>query len=68
MKRKINILLVGIFCIGLSGCYESVVRFWNNDGWEPPPAKKKLEKNALKNLNISKNQKHILGLKKCRIG
>ena len=29
MKRNINILLVGIFCIGLSGCYESVVRFWS---------------------------------------
>ncbi|MCO6509150.1 MAG: hypothetical protein J6578_10265 [Snodgrassella sp.] len=50
MKRKINILLIGIFCIGLSGCYESVVRFWNNDGWEPPPAKKKAKKECFEEL------------------
>lgn len=34
MKRSINILLIGIFCIGLSGCYESIVRFWNGPGWD----------------------------------
>ena len=50
MKRKINILLIGIFCIGLSGCYESVVRFWNNDGWEPPPAKKKAREECFEEL------------------
>ncbi|PIT47135.1 hypothetical protein BHC46_07885 [Snodgrassella alvi] len=50
MRRSINILLIGIFCIGLSGCYESVVRFWNNDGWEPPPAKKKAKKECFEEL------------------
>jgi hypothetical protein len=50
MRRSINILLISIFCVGLSGCYESVVRFWNNDGWEPPPAKKKASSECFEEL------------------
>ena len=34
MRHNINILLIGILCFGLSGCYESLVRFWNGPGWD----------------------------------
>ncbi|PIT47503.1 hypothetical protein [Snodgrassella alvi] len=51
MRRSINILLVGIFCIGLSGCYESVVRFWNGPGWDfSSEAEKKARKECFEEL------------------
>lgn len=51
MKRKINILLIGIFCIGLSGCYESVIRFWNGPGWDfSSEAEKKAKEECFEEL------------------
>lgn len=29
-----KIILINILCLGMSGCYESVVRFWNGPGWD----------------------------------
>lgn len=50
MRRNISNLLIGIMCFGLSGCYEYGIRFWNNTGWEPPPAKKKARKECFEEL------------------
>jgi hypothetical protein len=63
MRRSINILLISIFCVGLSGCYESVVRFWNNDNWEPPPAKKKAREECFEELEYIKEPKAYIGSK-----
>ena len=51
MKHNINILLIVIMCFGLSGCYESVVRFWNGPGWDfSSEAEKKARKECFEEL------------------
>ena len=51
MKHNINILLIVIMCFGLSGCYESVVRFWNGPGWDfSSEAEKKAKKECFEEL------------------
>ncbi|MDF7676899.1 hypothetical protein PT286_09160 [Neisseriaceae bacterium ESL0693] len=39
MKNIRYLFLCGLL-MSLTGCYDSVVRFWNGDGYYPPPAKK----------------------------
>jgi hypothetical protein len=64
MKRNINILLIGIFCIGLSGCYESVVRFWNGPGWDfSSEAEKKAKEECFEELESIKEPKAYIGSK-----
>ncbi|WP_156956522.1 hypothetical protein [Stenoxybacter acetivorans] len=41
MKLFIKILILCLLCFNLSGCMSSLIRFWNNDGWRPFPAKDK---------------------------
>lgn len=51
MRHNINILLIGIMCFGLSGCYESLVRFWNGPGWDfSSKAEKKARKECFEEL------------------
>ena len=51
MRLNINILLIVIMCFGLSGCYESLVRFWNGPGWDfSSEAEKKARKECLEEL------------------
>lgn len=51
MRHNINILLIGIMCFGLSGCYESLVRFWNGPGWDfSSEAEKKARKECFEEL------------------
>ena len=51
MRHNINILLIVIMCFGLSGCYESVVRFWNGPGWDfSSEAEKKARKECFEEL------------------
>ena len=51
MRLNINILLIVIMCFGLSGCYESLVRFWNGPGWDfSSEAEKKARKECFEEL------------------
>lgn len=51
MRHNINILLIVIMCFGLSGCYESLVRFWNGPGWDfSSEAEKKAKKECFEEL------------------
>ena len=51
MRLNFNILLIAIMCFGLSGCYESLVRFWNGPGWDfSSEAEKKARKECFEEL------------------
>ncbi|MCT6880651.1 MAG: hypothetical protein M3Z67_09270 [Commensalibacter sp.] len=51
MRHNIKILLIGILCFGLSGCYESLVRFWNGPGWDfSSEAEKKAKQECFEEL------------------
>ncbi|WP_037587305.1 hypothetical protein [Stenoxybacter acetivorans] len=41
MKQLINVWFIGLLFFNLTGCMDTVTRFWNNDGWRPFPAKAK---------------------------
>ncbi|NUE67491.1 hypothetical protein [Snodgrassella sp. ESL0253] len=62
MKRKINILLISIFCVGLSGCYEKGVRFWNG-GPYISKAEHKAHEECFKELESIKEPKAYIGSK-----
>ncbi len=65
MRHNITILLIVIMCFGLSGCYESVVRFWNGPGWDfSSEAEKKAKKECFEELeSISEPQNKSPGSK-----